>query len=106
MSDIQKGHMTLLVYNTLTALMLFEGEGFDSERFTLVEAATSQLSEEDDEEDDAETILAKATGDVAIVTLIDRKKAGKQIGKGDVVSGVIKKMSITQGNIVLYGQLL
>ena len=87
--------MTLLVYNTLTALVLFEEGGLDKERFDIQKTAVTanESGSDDDSNEDVEQILEQATS--GGIALIDKKMGSKRIEKGDALGAKITKMSIT-----------
>ena len=90
--------MTLLVYNTLTTLILFDQ--LDPKTF---EVSQKQVEEDDDESEDVEDILAQS-GSTSIV-FTDKRRNNKKIEKGEILAAKVTKMMITQGNVVLYAIL-
>ena len=95
--EIQADHMTLLVYNTLTTLILYDQ--LDPKSFEVTQSAPL---EENGDEESAEDILAQAAA--AKVTFTDKKR-NKRIEKGEIISAKVTRMMVTQGNVVLYAQL-
>ena len=89
--------MTLLVYNTLTTLILFDQ--LDPKSFEVSQSATV---EENEDEESAEDILAQAAA--SKVTFTDKKR-NKRVEKGEIISAKVTRMMVTQGNVILYAQL-
>lgn len=94
--------MTLLVYNTLTTLIFFDT--LDKNAFEISKEEISQSSNGEDSDAEAEEVLGGQASKLKI-SIVDKRKGGKKIEKGGIVSAKITKMQIAQGNIVLYASL-
>eukprot|EP00347_Sterkiella_histriomuscorum_P023312 403335132 len=97
--DIQLGHMTLSVYNILTVIVNLES--LDSKRFQIQNTASAILSDiESNAEDDFDIEDQKSKIEIS------DKQNGTTHKVDSIVEIQITKLSISQGNVILFGQLV
>jgi hypothetical protein len=92
------GHMTLSAYNVLTVIVNLEN--LDKNRFEIKLTASAVLSENESNIDDDFDI----TGSRNKIEIVDKLK-GILLGIDSIVEVKINKLSISSGNVILFGQL-
>ncbi|CDW87943.1 UNKNOWN [Stylonychia lemnae] len=94
--DQKLRHMTLLVYNMLTVIVQLDN--LDSSKYEIKNATLDILSDDQDEDFDIDNKKNK-------IEIMDKQK-GQLLSTESTVEVKITKLSISSGNVILFGSLI